>query len=119
MSETIKIFDMNDYKTKDYDNPKALSIQFINSAYELLDCVKKNPYDFDGARRYISHGYYLEVLKCKKATAKKTCNLILCKRGVSKLQRTRAHTFQDSDIAIGITKLLTSYIRCLINDNSI
>ena len=114
-----KLFNKDDYSTKDYDNPKELSIQFTKKAYELLDIVKKNPYDFDGVRRYISHGYYLEASACKKPSAKKQFNILLCKQDVDSLRHNKANTYHDDNLVIGIAKLQMKYLSYLLEDKII
>ena len=110
-----KAFNIANYQTNDPNNPKDLSILFIRCAYELLDCIKKDPFNCLGLQRYVSHGYYLKIVKSNNN--KKQFNLTLCKRGQDPIKTSKSNTYREDHLDIAIPRLLTKYLELLHKDN--
>lgn len=98
----------------DITNPRDLSIDFVKKAYELIEYSEEHPYDYEGMKHYLVHGYSLKLAGCKSPTELKHCNFTLIKNSTIKAQ-----TYMDKDINLGIAKLLGTYLKLLKKDKAI
>lgn len=115
-----KDFSMSNHKHIDIKDPKDLSIDFIKKAYDMVWYAENNPFDFEGAERYIAYGYSIKLAKCKKSSnSEKHCNLVLVKHNTIGMNIVKSQTYLDKDLDLGIIRLLGNYIKLLKDDEKI